>query len=192
MIMEVTRRLDQPSKSSVKGFCDKMLFYKKKQEVQENSDQAIPSLKDYHHTNYNPQRVTTVKDLPFSEKHIEWLIDIYKLKTADFQWKDGETEEQKQQKAYKFIDYYYEQLKLVCEQEEKFKKGLENRGSNNLGAASELANEEHITKELEASQEYFLQDMGQKESPNQFFLKLIQTFDKQINFYNLLFFSEDM
>ena len=92
----------------------------------------------------------------------------------------------------KFIDYYYEQLKLVCEQEEKFKKGLENRGSNNLGAASELANEEHITKELEASQEYFLQDMGQKESPNQFFLKLIQTFDKQINFYNLLFFSEDM
>ena len=30
MIMEITRRLDQQSKSSVKGFCDKMLFYKKK------------------------------------------------------------------------------------------------------------------------------------------------------------------
>ena len=40
---------------------------------------------------------------------------------------------------------------------------MENRG---IGTGSELGNEEHITKELEASQEYFLQDMGQKESPN--------------------------
>ena len=104
--MEITRRLTPEKKSSVKGFCDKMLFYKKKQEVQENSDQAIPSLKDYHHTNYNPQRVTTVKDLPFSDKHLEWLIDIYKLKTADFQWKDSETTDQRTEKENKFIDYY--------------------------------------------------------------------------------------
>ena len=37
-----------------------MLFYKKKQEVQEKWEQIIPNLKDYHHTNYNPQRVASV------------------------------------------------------------------------------------------------------------------------------------
>ena len=33
IIMEITRRLDEEKKKSVKAFCDKMLFYKKKQEV---------------------------------------------------------------------------------------------------------------------------------------------------------------
>ena len=55
-------------------------------------------------------------------------------------------------KADKFADYYTEQIKIVCEQEEKFKKGMENRGTNQAhGVGSESVNEEHITKELEAS-----------------------------------------
>lgn len=98
-----------------------MLFYKKKQE-EGKKEKVVPNLKDYHHTHYNPQNVTKVKDLQLSDKHVEWLIDIYKQKTVDFQWKDGEGEDkEKPQKAYKFIEYYNEQIKIVCEQEQKFK-----------------------------------------------------------------------
>jgi len=35
IIMEITRRLDEDKKKIVQAFCDKMIFYKKKQEVQE-------------------------------------------------------------------------------------------------------------------------------------------------------------
>lgn len=82
IIMEVTRRLDEDKKERLKAFCDKMLFYKKKQEVQEKWEQIIPNLKDYHHTNYNPQRVATVKDLPFSREHLDRLLDMYNQTTS--------------------------------------------------------------------------------------------------------------
>ena len=95
----------------------------------------------------------------------------------------------KEKKEQEFIEFYHSQLKSVYERQDKFNKAMESRGANQA-TGSDIANEEVITREFEASQEYFLQEMSQQESPNQFFLKLIQTFDK-INFYNLLFFKEE-
>jgi hypothetical protein len=94
----------------------------------------------------------------------------------------------KKEKSRTFEDFYLGQLKSVYDRKDKFNKQLEIRNQG-MGGDSEIAREDEIHhREFEASQEYFLQEMNQQESPNQFFLKLIQTFDR-INFYNLLFFK---
>ena len=63
-----------------------------------------------------------------------------------------------------FEVYYDGQLKSVYERQDKFNKDI--RVSQGTGADSDIANEEVITREFEASQDYFLQEINHQESPN--------------------------
>ena len=126
IIMEITRRLDEDKKKIVQAFCDKMIFYKKKQEVQEKWEQIIPDLMHYHHTNYNPMRVASVKDIPWSREHQEKLLHMYNQATEQFDCLQ-DTEGMKKEKSRTFEDFYLGQLKSVYDRKDKFNKQLEIR-----------------------------------------------------------------
>lgn len=101
IIMEITRNFVNDEKRHIKAFLDKLLFNRKLVEAKEKHEEIIPSLKDYHYSQIDAQRITSVKYLkdmlPIKGRHklMEWykmpnFVNYYKQCLNDIIAKEGQ------------------------------------------------------------------------------------------------------
>ena len=190
--MEHTRRLDGQTKLRLKEFCDQILFnqvYKNggDSDFTTSKNAIIKDLKAHHHSNINLFKIDSIRDLEQRlNDHSKELLKMYQMSSEKIDWSKAETSETKAFRQKVFLNYYdgmIEEAKRHVgsdnnENEDQKSKHFEHEGNDK--------SQDDISLGV-GTNRGMLSPKSDHETAESFFLRLVSSIFKNINFYNLLY-----